>query len=345
MQTGCTQTVETAIPNVMQEEASIATTGILPVEFVQPASRAAKLWCYARSLDHPDNGGMGSGLISFELCDLIIALNRSGRSCYRYLKAAKDKGFIHWYRVEGERITLKYCSLERVAKKLELKTLGPVVNFPLSELPHAKAIATEGMAESLQAQSYYKMRTQWGRFAKNQPKADRLLSSPASEKLAGVLLGRGKRLLYLAPHWRRFGGSQQTIADRLGVSKRTIQNRLSHSWRHERGMVPIDKAQTAYQVYSDYDPALWKELYKFTPKANERWIKLGRRLFERGTNLYRTQCELRSQKCRKALFREAIALSTDNLCLSPETPAQAGGGRDLDLYVPEKSGVVKTEVF
>lgn len=330
MQTGCT-------PN--------HTIGILPVEFVQPASRAARLWCYARSLDHPDNGGQGSGLISFSMCDLIVTLNRSGRSCYRYLKAAKQQGFIYWYRVEGETITLKYCSLERIAKRLELKTIGAVVNFPLSELPHAKAIAAEGMAESLQAQSYYKMRTQWGRFAKGQPKASDLLIEPASEKLAGVLLARGRRLLYLAPHWRPFGGSQQTISELLGVSKRTVQNRFCDKWRIERGMNPLLKKQAAHQVYEDYDSYLVKELYHFTPKAAQKWIKLGRRLFERGTNLYRTQCELRSQKCRKALYREAIAPSTDNLCLSPQMPAQAGGGRDLDLYVPEESGVVKTEVF
>lgn len=330
MQTGCT---------------SNHTIGILPVEFVQPASRAARLWCLVRSLDHPDNGGQGSGLLSIDMCDLIVGLGRSGRSCYRYLKAAKDKGFIHWYRVTGETVTLKYCSLERIAKRLELKTLGAVVNFPLSELPHAKAIAAEGMAESLQAQSFYKMKTQWGRFARNQPKADQLLTGSASEKLAGVLLGRGKRLLYLAPHWRRFGGSQRTIADRLGVSTRTIQNRLDHSWRHERGMQPIHKAQTAQQVYEDYDPALWKELYKFTPNANERWIKLGRRLFERGCNLYRTQCELRSQKCRKALYREAIALSTDNLSLSLKTTGTPETGEILNLSVEEELPCQSLKVF
>lgn len=326
MQTGCT-------PN--------HTTGILPVEFVQPASRAARLWCYARSTDHPDNGGQGSGLISFSMCDLIVALNRSGRSCYRYLKAAKQQGFIYWYRVEGETITLKYCSLERIAKRLELKTIGAVVNFPLSELPHAKAIAAEGQAEALQAQSYFKMKVQWGRFAKGQPKAAEILTGSASEKSAGVLVARGRRLAYFAPHWRPFGGSQRTIADRLGVSTRTIQNRLSHSWRHERGMAPLDKAQAAHQVYEDYDPALWKELYKYTPKANERWIKFGRRLFERKTNLYATQCELRPQRRRKAFYKEAITASTDNSGLSPKTTGTPEIGGNLTLAQIISVGVLE----
>lgn len=307
------------------------SVGILPVEFVQSASRAARLWCFARSLDHPDNGGQGSGLISFDLCDLIVGLNRSGRSCYRYLKAALAQGFIYWYRVNNEKITLKYKSLEKVARLLELKTIGPVVSFPLDQLEHAKAIAAEGMAESLQAQSYFKMKVQWGRFAKGQPKAAEILTGSASEKSAGVLVARGRRLAYFAPHWRPFGGSQRTIADRLGVSTRTIQNRLSHSWRHERGMNPLDKAQAAHQVYEDYDPLLWRELYKYTPNANERWIKFGRRLFERKTNLYATQCELRPQRRRKAVYKEAIAASTDKPELSPKTTGTPEIGGNLTL--------------
>lgn len=276
--------------------------GILPVEFVQPASRAARLWCLVRSHDHPDNGGQGSGLLSIDMCELIVCLNRSGRSVYRYLKAAKQQGFLHWYRVEGERVTLKYCSLERVARRLELKTIGAVVSFPLDQIQHAKAIAAEGQAEALQAQSWHQKQKEWGKYAKGQPKASEILTESASAKVAGVLVARGKRLAYLGPNWRRFGGSQRTIADRLGVSIRTIQNRLSHSWREERGMNPLAKAQTAYQVFEDYDLGMIKALYSLTEDANQKWIRLGRRLFERGTNIYQTQCRLRSFKCRKAFY-------------------------------------------
>ncbi|MEW6499219.1 MAG: hypothetical protein AB1589_43060 [Cyanobacteriota bacterium] len=96
-------------------------------------------------------------------------------------------------------------------------------------------------------------------------------------------------------------------------------------------MAPIDKAQTAHQVYEDYDPILWKALYKMTPDANQRWIKVGRRLFERRTNIYRTQCELRSQKCRKALFRESVSPSTDNTGFSPEIGSRRGRCCDLEF--------------
>ena len=227
---------------------------ILPAEFVQASAQAARLWCVARSLDHPDNRMDGCGITRTSLNELAEWLQRSTRTVWRYLQEAKKLGFIHRHWWVGDKLNIEYCSMKRIAKKLGLKAIGAVGMFPLKDIQHARAKAAEIQAEGLQRQSDYKKKEEWGRFARGQASASELLArTSSSARVTGgdAFIARGKRLLYLGPHWRPFGGSQATIAQRLGVSVRTVQNRLNNSWREQRGLEPIEKAQTARQVYEE----------------------------------------------------------------------------------------------
>lgn len=295
---------------------------ILPAAIVQPASRAARLWCLVRSLDHPLNGGNGSGIHKITLQELCQHLNRSERSIWRYLKEAETKGYIHPYRWEGDQLVIEYLGLKNLAKHLGLKIMGAIGVFPLAEIQHAKARATDIAAEKLQAQSSHQKNKEWGKFAKGSKSAAELLAvTTSSAKVPGeVVIARGHRLLYLEPHWRPFGGCQQTIADRLGVSIRTIQYRLDNRWRASRDIPTIEKAQSARQVFEECPKDFLQSFMRLEEGATQQYVWMGRRLFKRGTNLYDTGISLRSQRYRQAEYKCSVE-SPENIL---QTESRAG---------------------
>jgi len=281
---------------------------ILPASIVQIASRAARLWIVVRSLDHPLNGGNGSGLVRISIDELCQWLNRSERSIWRYLKDALSKKFLHSCHCENGQLQIEYRGLKSLCRLLGLDGLGAISEFPLKEIQHAKTRATDTQAEKLQAQSFHKMKEDFGRFARGSKKAAELLfNSSSSEKVPGdAVIARGKRLLYLEPYWRPFGGSQKQIADRLGVSLRTVQYRLSNTWREARDIPLIDKAQTAHQILSECPKAFLRDFMKLEENSEQKYVFLGSRLFEVGTNLYSTGVLLRSMRRRKAEYTEEV---------------------------------------
>jgi hypothetical protein len=280
---------------------------ILPASIVQHASRAARLWVLVRSLDHPDNGGTGSGYVEVSIAELCKWLKRSERSVWRYLREARSKGYLHRCECENGFLKIEYVGLRRLAKHLGLLGLGAIGEIPLSELQHAKTYATDIQVEQLQAQSFHKMKEEFGRYAKGARKAAELLSMKSSSaRVSGeVLIARGYRLLYLAPHWRPFGASQQGIASRLGVSLRTIQNRLSNTWRRRRDIPVITKAQSAHQVFAEYPKEFLLDFLKFE-EDKQRYVFLGNRLFKVGCNLYDTGVLMKAQRRRQSEYRQAL---------------------------------------
>ncbi len=315
--------------------------GILPAGIVQPASRAARLWCVVRSLNHPENSGTGSGLVEISITELCQWLNRSERSVWRYLKDAVAKGYLHNYHCEYGQLRIEYRGLKSLCKHLGLSHMGAIGVFPLNQIEHAKAHATSIQAEKLQAQSFYQMKEWFGRFARGAKTAAELLEkSSSSAKVPGdVIVSRGNRLLYLAPHWRPFGGSQQGIADRLGVSLRTVQYRLSNTWRKQRGIELIEKAQSAHQVFEECPKEFLKDFMRLEEGATQKYVWLGSRLFERGCNLYHTGIMLRSQRFRQAEYNDENVLQSEVRVPCSMPILQAGNESDFKIFEePEKVG-------
>jgi hypothetical protein len=300
---------------------------ILPAEFVQVAPGSARLWCLVRSLDHPDNGKGGCGILAAALDELANWLNRSTRTVWRYLSEALRQGFIrrHWW--EGDRLFIEYAGIKAIAKKLGLKSIGAVGCFPLAQIEHAKAKAAEIQAEDLQRKSFYKMREEWGRFSRGAKSAAELLSdwSPSARVSGGERIARGNRLLYLAPWVRPFGASQASIANRIGVCTRTVQNRLSNAWREERGIEPIEKAQAAYQINEGYPKYLLQEFMKVEEYSERKYVFLGARLFKIGCNLYSTSTLLRTHRFRKSQYASSVLQNGNSEAVfSTATPDNTG---------------------
>lgn len=333
------QDVETGTSKNTQLPTKLAhKIAILPAAIVQTASRAARLWCLVRSLDHPDNGGTGSGLVRISLAELGQWLNRSERSVWRYISEALAKKYIHSCVCEYGQLRIEYRGLKSLAKHLGLKVLGAIGQFPLEEICHVKTRATDIATEKLQAQSFHQMKEQYKKFAKGARQAsDLLVQTTSSAKVPGdVCIARGDRLLYLAPHWRPFGGSQQGIADRLRVSLRTVQYRLSHGWREERGIPAISKAQSAHQILEECSKEFVQNFYRLEENTDRKYVFLGSRLFEIGCNLYDCNVQLRAQRRQQSEYRvlqksdaaggvTACSLNLD--CLEEETEKIAKAAR------------------
>lgn len=291
-----------------------------------------------RSIDHPVNGGWGLGKVELLFSELEEGLRRSERSVYRYLKDALTKGFIHSYRVRCGVVKIRYCSLERVASRLGLERIGAVASFPLEDIEFAKVRCTEAQALSLQNQSWHEMRKEWGKFAVQTQRPEKLLTS---DKVAGgPTFGRGKRLIYLRSRQRAFGGSQDAIADRLGVSLRTVQYRLSDQWRESRGLNRANKAQAAREICEEYPLEMLKDFYDFCPNRKAKLVFMGRRLFEVSTNLYYFEdVSLRSQRYRKSKFLRMIGASSVSSVTQTENRSRPEGiRRDVKIL----SGKIKT---
>jgi len=306
-------------------------TAILPAAIVQSASRAARLWVLVRSLDHPDNGGTGSGYVEVSIAELCKYLNRSERSVWRYLREARSKGFLHRCDCEYGLLKIEYVGLSRLAKHLGLESLGAIDDIPLEDLQHAKTLAADIQTEALQAQSFHNMKEEFGKYAEGALKARELLAirSPSAGGSGGVLVARGKRLLYLAPHWRGFGASQEGIAKRLGCSVRTVQYRLSNDWRRARGISTIEKRQTAHQVFEECPKEFLASFMALEEGATQKYIFLGRRLFKRGCNLYDCGAALRSFRFRKKEYRQRTTSEVNFHAAPAHTTEYYKGGASL----------------
>ena len=303
-----------------RSQKSDGPTAILPAAIVQPASRAARLWMLVRALDHPDNGGTGSGYVEVSMTELCKWLKRSERSVWRYIKEAKAKGYLYRCECEYGFLKIEYVGLRRLAKHLGLSGLGAIGEIPLSELQYAKVYAANTQTEALQGQSFHNMKEEFGKYSEGALKAAELLAMKSSSAggSGGVLIARGHRLVYLAPHWRPFGASQQGIADRLGVSLRTVQYRLSNRWRQERGISPIEKAQSAHQVFEECPKRFLQDFMREEENATQKYVFLGKRLFKRGCNLYDTGTILRSFRRLKAEYRNVLQTSKNSAVFERE---------------------------
>lgn len=277
-------------------------------------------------MDHPENGGEGVGKVEVLFSELETALNRSERSVWRYLKDALTKGFIHSYRVRFGWVRIRYCSLNRIASRLGLEALGPIACFPLEDIEYAKVRCTEAQALTLQNQSWHEMKKDWRKLAADTNRPTKLLTCDTVAR--GAVIARGKRLVYLRSRQRPFGGCQREIANRLGVSERTVQYRLSNSWREKRSLAPINKAQAAYQIAEDY-PMEWKrDLYNFCENAKAKLVFMGRNLFYRGCNLYDVpEVSIRTQKRRKREYLRSLGIEVYKMSHNDETTSRRGGLR------------------
>lgn len=228
-------------------------------------AKSSGLYFLARSADVD-----GSGKVIFSIQDLMESCQRTRPTIIQWIKDCCAAGLFRYCRwLDRHTVIIYYRELNVVSLSLGISELGLVTYVPIQEFSNRLNVwLTECEAMHLQDQSYWKMYEQ---EAKKQEKKRPRVNTPADifratpqdrnssdylQALSKDNVGRtdkalvylGDRCAFVSPNFTLFGGSQKTIAERAGLTPRTIQRHLGDDYRTEKGLEPIRKYQLAVAV-------------------------------------------------------------------------------------------------
>lgn len=299
-----------------------------PSQLVTHYGACSKIWLLARALDDSRDKywfSQGCGIATLCITATKKQLNRGGSTIYRYLAIAKQKGLIRHYSITGDWVTIYYTSLENAARLAGFESIGPVSEIEISELESLTVTATEIEAAGLQRESFHAAKlTEQERLKANNQGSIKVrmvdpvqLTSPPCGKPARVLGWLGQRWVCLSEGFIVYGGSQEAIADRRGVSVRTVQRHLSNSYRLSpspvRGcradLAPIVKRQVAVRLPRTYKPVGKASRDSEIAFDEKRILKIGDRHFEAGVNIYCLPHDLIPCRFRRHIYKKSLSIA------------------------------------
>jgi hypothetical protein len=232
-----------------------------PARLYQFFRRPLAVWLLARRSDksrktHGVNKGCGIG--SFHLSSAANLLGKDEATILGLLRDAVKSGLLRIYKKQGDLITCYYTSFERVFAIAGLKDIGPVAAINVEELSCLNIIATEIEAQNLQKLSLYKKQReeQSKDPGENPTQTVRPNDLLHPCELPARVLAKGDRFLYCESDFAFYGGSQEGIGQRRGISVSTVSRHLSNRYRltpspvhgYREGATPIVKAQLAERL-------------------------------------------------------------------------------------------------
>lgn len=283
-----------------------------------------KLWGLIRAFDPT---GSGWGKISIESAAII--LNRSQSSIYRLLREGRASGLFRSYGRHGGWMRIFYSSPKQLAAIAGLGSIGSILQLDISELKYLRILATDSQALHLQNQAFYVLKHD---YKQDLIKASDLLTS---DKLPGGIKKVGRFCLTEAD-FIPYGGSQQTIAARRGLSIRTVQRHLSNKYRlsstpireQRRAISSIQKVQILQKHPDQFRAAISQKLY---PDEAPKLILYGGQYYQPRCNIYEFDLELR----RKLWLRKSYQKIRKSYC--SEVERQGTDLDNLDLSIEDKN--------
>lgn len=239
-----------------------------PVRLFKYFRRPLAIWLLARRFDNSRQShsgtNKGSGIGSFTLLAASRILGRSKGHVRKLLCEASKLGLLRKYTQHGDWITCYYTSFEKIIVIAGLDDIGPIAAVSIDDLSELNILATEIEAQNLQRVSYYSKQQEEGRRNKEEGKdpAKTLtriirpsdLLHPC--EIPARVLAKGDRFLYCESEFQFYGGSQEGIGQRRGISTSTVGRHLSNRYRLElapvrgyrAGVSPIVKKQLAERL-------------------------------------------------------------------------------------------------
>lgn len=275
----------------------------------------AVLWWYSRAID-----ASGSGKATFTVRQAASDIGRDIQTIKRYLEDGAKAGLFRFARRSNGLIEVYYTALTKVALRRGYESLGTFFKVTVDQLPHLKAIATEAQAASLQRQSHHEMvaalkKEQQTKRVKFNTTADIFDQAPSVVCRGGNsnVIFIGKRAVFVSQKFTVFGGSQKAIATQLDRSERTIQRRLSNTWRDRKGLDRVEKKQVCQ--LQDSIASDWKGLTKSALESGEfdiaaesaRLFNIRGKVFKSCCNLYSFGLELVPRKALKKVFGRLLS--------------------------------------
>lgn len=284
----------------------------ISVTLAESLPAAGLLWWYARLRDQD-----GSGKASFTIHGAAIDLGKSPKSIYAYLKTCEELELFRSVSVRKGVVNLYYKSVFKTMKMRGLNSFGVTYLAGLEELRQLKFANAEACAMHSQQNSYLSMINERQKREKSKAvKVDSLedVFKPFQNMGSGqTLIYRSKRYAFMTEDFTLFGATLEYNAKSLGRTSRTIQRRLSKSYRKQRGIAPVPKIQIAQR--QSIRPNNWKEAAQYsydaacltTGEAQKELMKEGKafsktfnlsngQVFEAKNNLYNSRVSLFSKR-------------------------------------------------
>uniref|UniRef100_UPI003593B579 hypothetical protein n=1 Tax=Microcoleus sp. TaxID=44472 RepID=UPI003593B579 len=180
----------------------------------------------------------------------------------KLLCEATKLGLLRQYKQQGDRITCYYTSFEKVFAIAGLEDIGPIAAVCMDDLSELNILATEIEAQNLQSLSLYQRQREEikAQEAKGKTQNQTQIIRPSDLlhpcEIPARVLAKGDRFLYCESDFAFYGGSQEGISRRRGISVSTVGRHLSNKYRlesapvrnHRAGMTPIIKKQLAERL-------------------------------------------------------------------------------------------------
>lgn len=208
-----------------------------------------RLWYVFRAFDSP-----GRGYVEIPSSEFRGLLNVSKSRFYQWLRAGQEAGGFRKWRIRRGILKLWLGSLSKVCQTLGLRNWGAVATVPLFDIltrAGLKAAAAGIQAQQIQHKSHVaaklSLRSRERKFHKL-AEVDQILGwgQESSQNPVGgqvpFLLHVGPSKAFVSKGFIPFGGSQETIAEYLGVSSRTVRRHLIGVDRRQ-----IVQAKAAYR--------------------------------------------------------------------------------------------------
>jgi Bifunctional DNA primase/polymerase, N-terminal len=203
--------------------------------------RSLAIWLLARCSDDSckSHGGKnkGSGVGSFSLELAAHCLGRSQGHVRKLLCEATKSGLLRKYKQQGDRITCYYTSFEKIIAIAGIEDIGPVAAVNIDDLSELNILATEIEAQNLQRLSLFQKQREETKAqeaksgSQNQTRIIRPNDLLHPCEIPARVLAKGDRFLYCESDFAFYGGSQEGIGDRRGISVSTVSRHLSNKYR------------------------------------------------------------------------------------------------------------------
>jgi hypothetical protein len=218
----------------------------LPVKFHSKIAYAlgnkCKLYYLMRAMDKA-----GSGRVVFNIDEVLLVLGCSYNTLINYLTSVSPQ-ICRFYQRKNNQMIVYYQSLVNLGRAMKLENLGAVTELLASDLKEWRKYSILAEALKLQTQSYYvaKKEKTTGQQCLDLEGIFKIASRNTTSRNAHGVLVEELKLYYDSDKYARCGGSQSTIASRIGLTTRTVR-------RHLKNVAKIRSYYTHANIEHEYN--------------------------------------------------------------------------------------------
>lgn len=224
----------------------------------------ARLYYLVRSADQT-----GSGCVVLYFTKLIESLDADRSSIYRWLETGRAARAFRWYKKKGNFITIYYGSLEAIGRVQKATDLDKTTEIDLEEI-----ISSENGEKLRQRATLHRAKVEQEK-SREAAKRELRLKKERHKKLAKPKFrgATGKPTSQYFPNQKNWGTTQKNLAEKLGVTDRTIRRHLSKTSRVQ-GYYKISKLEGQEELFKEresggnYKPKIFErkgEYWKYGP--------------------------------------------------------------------------------